>query len=118
MSSICVDYIDKTIKCECGNVIQMSDPDSIFYCPGCDEFHLNCFGCNKSIAIPWIVQRYILTYQESMTEFKVRLNQTDWRKGYSAGQNRQPNQPPPGVDSFSWSSGYIEGKASRCTTTH
>jgi hypothetical protein len=96
----------------------MSDPDSIFYCPGCDEFHLNCFGCNKSIAIPWIVQRYILTYQEFLTDSKVTQNQTDWQKGFSAGQNRQPNQPPPGVDPLSWASGYIEGKAAHCTPTH
>jgi len=44
-------------------------------------------------------------------EFQLRIKGTDWEKGFKAGQNKQPNQPPKGVDGLAWSSGYIEGKA-------
>jgi hypothetical protein len=48
-------------------------------------------------------------------EFQLKLKGTDWERGFKAGQNKQPNQPPNGVDGLAWSSGYIEGKANQRT---
>ena len=43
----------------------------------------------------------------------VWIREADWQLGYDAGLAGGSLQEPPGVDGFSYSSGYIEGRAKR-----
>ncbi len=49
--------------------------------------------------------------------FTLRHNKTAWREGFEAGERGIPSTrcpyPATSRDSWSWSSGYVEGKAKR-----
>ena len=50
--------------------------------------------------------------KQNKAKIQVPLNKTDWQSGFDAGSSGMPQVPvPAGADSFSWSSGWIEGKA-------
>ena len=49
-----------------------------------------------------------------MDEAKAKIEKTAYEAGVEAGRQGLPsNRVPPGLDPFSWSSGYVEGKAER-----
>jgi ribosome modulation factor len=52
-----------------------------------------------------------------MSELPVRLDQEAWNAGFAAGQAGEFSNscpyPPMTIESLSWHSGYIEGKAKR-----
>ena len=43
----------------------------------------------------------------------MRLDAASWEAGYAAGQAGKSPIAPKGMDSLSWYSGFIEGKARR-----
>jgi hypothetical protein len=42
-----------------------------------------------------------------------RMDKGSWQAGFEAGKQGKPNKPPANIDSLSFRSGYIEGKAER-----
>jgi hypothetical protein len=110
MANLSVDFTHKNIMCDCGHVTGMEEPDVFFQCLDCGQYHINCFGCNRTISLPQILQDYIKTYRDTLPQFKVDLKQQSWQQGFQAARDHKPNQPPPGTDPLSWYSGYIEGK--------
>jgi hypothetical protein len=44
---------------------------------------------------------------------EIKIDAKTWEAGYNAGYKYKPSRPPAGVDVYSWSSGYIEGKGDR-----
>ena len=48
-----------------------------------------------------------------MKDFSVKIDPVSYDAGFQAGKDGQPDRVPAGMDSFSWSSGFIEGKAAR-----
>lgn len=46
-----------------------------------------------------------------MSPARIEQQPEAWQDGYNAGRAKKPSVPPPGTDSLSWISGYIEGKA-------
>lgn len=43
----------------------------------------------------------------------VTIDKDSWQAGWEAGYAGKPNSCPTSMDSYSWSSGYVEGKARR-----
>ncbi len=110
MPGFSIDYDYKIVECECGHTIYLSHQHVFYFCEDCKEYHLHCCGCDTNFKIPQILQDYIRTYQESIQQFQVDLQQQSWQQGFQAARDHKPNQPPPGTDPLSWYSGYIEGK--------
>ncbi len=48
-----------------------------------------------------------------MKKPKIPMDKESWQKGFDAGQRREANILPEGVEVLSWHSGYIEGQAKR-----
>jgi|SRR5450631_51938 len=75
----------------------------------------------NTVAEAWDWQKQMLATQEGIDVKEVYGKRTgviqdaaSWEAGYKAGHSGQPSdEPPPGVDPLSWSSGIIEGKADR-----
>jgi hypothetical protein len=67
MANLSVDFTHKNIMCDCGHVTGMEEPGIIFLCQICGQYHMNCYGCNRTIELPLIMQDYIRTFQESLT---------------------------------------------------
>ena len=74
MADIKVDFDNKIIQCECGFLIHIALEHTFFFCHDCGQYHLHCCGCNTNIKIPWIIQDYIRTYQETLTWKTERMN--------------------------------------------
>lgn len=51
-----------------------------------------------------------------MKKPKIRIDKESWEKGFDAGQRREKNPQPEGVEVLSWFSGYIEGQAEQPPT--
>lgn len=42
---------------------------------------------------------------------RIEIDKNSWRTGYNDGYNQKTHSCPSNLDSYSYSSGYIEGKA-------
>ncbi len=41
---------------------------------------------------------------------RIHIDQEAWNLGYQAGITGKQAEPPPGVDNYSFSAGYVEGE--------
>lgn len=44
---------------------------------------------------------------------RIEIDRADWIAGFKDGESGRPNAPGPGIDGYSYASGYVEGAAKR-----
>lgn len=74
MAGFTIDYDFKIIDCDCGHRINLADSHVFYFCQDCVQYHLHCCGCGLNIKLPWIIQDYIRTYQETLKRKTERMN--------------------------------------------